>query len=208
MTESLSLSPLSLFLHAGLVGKAVTIVLLGMSVWCWVLIVEGLFSIAILRNMLGAKPSEQGGQFLEMIRCSGGDALQIEIDGENSGEKRLRVSEAMQRAGSALFIRAERGLPALAIISSISPFIGLFGTVWGIMTSFAGIAEAKDTSLAIVAPGIAEALAATAYGLAAAIPAAVGYNKLNAELARANQRLIYFVDAEAINLISSRKASS
>ena len=66
------------------------------------------------------------------------------------------------------------------MISSVAPFVGLFGTVWGIMTSFAGIAEAKDTSLAVVAPGIAEALAATAYGLAAAIPASVGYNRIGA----------------------------
>lgn len=208
MTESLSLSPISLFLQAGLMGKFVTAILLGLSIWCWVLLVEGLFSIAILRKTLGSSPSEPSRQFQEMIRRVGISAIQTEIEGETSGDKRLRISETMQRAGSALFIRAERGLPTLATISSVSPFIGLFGTVWGIMTSFVGIAEAKDTSLAIVAPGIAEALAATAYGLAAAIPAAVGYNKLNAEIARANQHLIHFVDAEAINLIASKKTAN
>ena len=86
---------------------------------------------------------------------------------------------------------AEGGLPNLAVISSVAPFIGLFGTVWGIMTSFVGIAAAKDTSLAVVAPGIAEALAATAYGLAAAIPASIGYNRIGAAFSRARrQRLV------------------
>ena len=85
-------------------------------------------------------------------------------------------------------MRAEGGLPNLAVISSVAPFVGLFGTVWGIMASFAGIAAAKDTSLAVVAPGIAEALAATAYGLAAAIPASVGYNRIGAAFSRIGQR--------------------
>ena len=80
--------------------------------------------------------------------------------------------------------RAEGGLSNLAVIASAAPFVGLFGTVWGIMSSFASIAGANDTSLAVVAPGIAEALAATAYGLAAAIPAAVGYNRIGAAFAR------------------------
>ena len=76
------------------------------------------------------------------------------------------------------FVAGKGALPNLAVISSVAPFIGLFGTVWGIMTAFSGIAQSQDTSLAVVAPGIAEALAATAYGLAAAIPASVGYNRI------------------------------
>ena len=96
----------------------------------------------------------------------------LAVIGESVGETRRRVAETMRRAARELLTRAEGGLPNLAVIASAAPFVGLFGTVWGIMTSFAGIAEAKDTSLAVVAPGIAEALAATAYGLAAAIPAA------------------------------------
>ena len=107
------------------------------------------------------------------------------------GRNRLRKPPARRRQDDPRQPRsadAGRGRPAnLAVISSVSPFVGLFGTVWGIMGSFAGIAAAKDTSLAVVAPGIAEALAATAYGLAAAIPAAIGYNRLVAAFSRLGQ---------------------
>src|SRR5205085_4469485 len=80
--------------------------------------------------------------------------------------------------------RIEFGLPFLATVGSASPFVGLLGTVWGIMHSFTSIAQAKDTSLAVVAPGIAEALFATALGLAAAIPAVVAYNQISVSLGR------------------------
>ena len=100
------------------------------------------------------------------------------MGGETVSERRQRVAEKMTRASLDLLTKAEGGLANLAVISSVSPFVGLFGTVWGIMTSFVGIAARKDTSFAVVAPGIAEALAATAYGLAAAIPAAIAYNRL------------------------------
>jgi biopolymer transport protein ExbB/TolQ len=84
--------------------------------------------------------------------------------------------------------RLEVGLPFLATIGSAGPFIGLFGTVWGIMHSFTAIAHQKDTSLAVVAPGIAEALFATALGLAAAIPAVIAYNAISVALGRASNR--------------------
>ncbi len=80
-------------------------------------------------------------------------------------------------------------MPFLATVGSTAPFVGLFGTVWGIMHSFTGIAAAKDTSLAVVAPGIAEALFATAVGLAAAIPAVIFYNQANVALGRVAERL-------------------
>ena len=83
----------------------------------------------------------------------------------------------------------ETGLPFLATLGSAAPFIGLFGTVWGIMNSFTAIAQTKDTSLAVVAPGIAEALFATAVGLAAAIPAVVAYNQITVALGRASDRM-------------------
>jgi biopolymer transport protein TolQ len=90
--------------------------------------------------------------------------------------------------------RLERSLNFLATVGSVSPFVGLFGTVWGIMRSFFGIASAQNTSLAVVAPGIAEALFATAIGLFAAIPAVIGYNKLQADAARFGNRLSTFCD--------------
>ena len=90
---------------------------------------------------------------------------------------------------SAQLQRLQSGLPFLATVGSTAPFVGLFGTVWGIMRSFTGIAAAKDTSLAVVAPGIAEALFATAIGLAAAIPAVIFYNQANVSLGRLADRL-------------------
>lgn len=90
--------------------------------------------------------------------------------------------------------RLESGLTLLASVGSTAPFIGLFGTVWGIMTAFQAIAVSKNTSLAVVAPGIAEALLATAIGLFAAIPAVIAYNKLQADAARATSRLETFAD--------------
>jgi biopolymer transport protein ExbB/TolQ len=88
---------------------------------------------------------------------------------------------------------AEGCLPVLAVVASAVPFIGLFGTAWGIMSSFSGIAQTQDTSLAVVAPGIADALAATAYGLAAAIPAAIGYNRMGMAFGDLREKLSRYV---------------
>jgi biopolymer transport protein ExbB/TolQ len=112
----------------------------------------------------------------------------------------------MNRRAQDLLAEPERGLPNRAVIASVAPFIGLFGTVFGIMTSFSHIAEAKDTSLAVVAPGIAEALSATAWGLAAAIPASIAYNRLGASLARSGQKLARLIEERAIDIIARRKA--
>ena len=114
----------------------------------------------------------------------------------------------MSRVGRELMTKAEGGLPNLAVISSVAPFIGLFGTVWGIMTSFAGIAQSQDTSLAVVAPGIAEALAATAYGLAAAIPASVGYNRIGAAFSRAGQQVAHYVEDKALAITSGHAVAA
>ena len=105
-------------------------------------------------------------------------------DGETASERRDRIERAMRLALNAELRRLELRLPFLATLGSAAPFIGLFGTVWGIMRSFEGIAAAHNTSLAVVAPGIAEALFATAMGLAAAIPAVVAYNKITVDLGR------------------------
>ena len=103
---------------------------------------------------------------------------------ETAGERRERIERTMRLVLNAELRRLEARLPFLATLGSAAPFIGLFGTVWGIMRSFAGIAAANNTSLAVVAPGIAEALFATAMGLAAAIPAVVAYNKITVDLGR------------------------
>ncbi len=106
----------------------------------------------------------------------------------------LRVEKVMDVTISREIERLERRLTFLATVGSTAPFVGLFGTVWGIMTSFQAIAVSKNTSLAVVAPGIAEALFATALGLLAAIPAVIFYNKFNSEVARYAARLEGFAD--------------
>jgi biopolymer transport protein ExbB/TolQ len=126
------------------------------------------------------------------------------LDHETAGERRQRILDAMMRHTRRILSQAENSLPNLAVIASVAPFIGLFGTVWGIMTSFAGIATAKDTSLAVVAPGIAEALAATAYGLAAAIPAAIAYNRLGASYAQTAQELSDLIEDHVGKLLHTR----
>jgi len=201
--ESLNLSPVGLFLAAGLVGKAVMAVLFAASLWCWVLIVEGIVSVVRLRRALRASRSaSEVAQPLADVVVAGEAEAHRRIPGETVSEVRARIADAMARAARDLLTRAEGGLPNLAVISSVAPFIGLFGTVWGIMSSFAAIAQANDTSLVTVAPGIAESLAATAYGLAAAIPASIGYNRIGAAYARVGQAMASFVEERAILLIS------
>ena len=205
--DMITLSPLALFVHAGLVGKAVMAILLMASIWCWILIVEGIMaSFKLRRSLTKASMGDVSGQLQTLVNI-GQHALTIQIEGETVGEKRQRLVEAMGREGRKLLSRADKGLPTLAVIASISPFIGLLGTVWGIMSSFADIAGSKDTSLAVVAPGSAEALAATAYGLAAAIPASVGYSKLGASLGRSAHDLNDVIDHLAVILMSRSTAS-
>jgi len=110
------------------------------------------------------------------------------------GGIQLRVEKVMDVTISREMEQLDRRLLFLATVGSTAPFIGLFGTVWGIMTSFQAIAASKNTSLAVVAPGIAEALFATALGLLAAIPAVIFYNKFNSEVARQASRLEGFAD--------------
>ena len=180
--------------------------LLAASIWCWVVIVERALA---LRRLRGAVETLRGGAEaspLGFIVAAGRSAAARAIPGESVGERRQRVVEALNREARGVLAEAEQGLPVLAIIASAAPFVGLFGTVWGIMTSFAGIAQAQDTSLAVVAPGIAEALSATAYGLAAAIPASVGYTRLGGGLASLGQRLGDTLEEVAVNLIDPREA--
>ncbi len=199
--EHVVLSPLGLYAAAGLVGKSVMIALALASLWCWVLIVEGIWSASRLARATSRARSGRIDALVSPLEAAGLEAAHLVIPGEAVGERRHRIGEAMGREARSIVARAEGGLSNLAIVSSVAPFVGLFGTVWGIMTSFAGIAEAQDTSLAVVAPGIAEALAATAYGLAAAIPATVGYNRLGASFGRIAASLADHVDEVAVRLV-------
>jgi biopolymer transport protein ExbB/TolQ len=198
--DNISLTPIGLFTQAGLVGKFVMALLFVASIWCWLLIVEALFGLSRLSRALNEAKAGRASALLAPIDALGAQEARIRVAGETVSERRQRVADKMTRAIMDLLAKAEGGLANLAVISSVSPFVGLFGTVWGIMGSFAGIAAAKDTSLAVVAPGIAEALAATAYGLAAAIPAAIGYNRLGAAFSRLGQTLVNRAADHAVEL--------
>jgi len=201
--NALSISPIALFWAAGPVGRAVMALLMAASIWCWFLILESLYGLTRLRRAV--RQARKGERTkLSSIFDAGAEAAHQSIDQETAGERRQRVLEAMMRYARILLMRAEGGLPNLAVIASVAPFVGLFGTVWGIMTAFSGIAEAKDTSLAVVAPGIAEALAATAYGLGAAIPAAIAYNRLGASFSRLAQDLSDLLEDHAISVLRRR----
>ena len=171
------------------------------SVWCWMLIIVIIVSIIRLRGAIAKARARIESQLTAPIFAAGRAARAIELPGESVTETRYRLQEAMQREGRALMHLVEGGLPNLAVISSVAPFIGLFGTVWGIMTSFAGIAAAKDTSLAVVAPGIAEALATTAIGLIAAIPASIAYSRLGASLGHTAGELTALIEDRSVTLM-------
>jgi biopolymer transport protein TolQ len=109
--------------------------------------------------------------------------------GQMRASLRQRIDQVMSLTAEREIVQLERYMPFLASVGSTAPFIGLFGTVWGIMNSFQSIAATKNTSLAVVAPGIAEALFATALGLVAAIPAVIAYNKISNDLGRYANRL-------------------
>ncbi|MBF0152909.1 MAG: protein TolQ [Magnetococcales bacterium] len=126
-------------------------------------------------------------------------------DGSETGDLVSSVRRAMTVALNREIDQLERGLTFLATVGSTSPFVGLFGTVWGIMNAFRGLAGAKTTTLTMVAPGIAEALIATAMGLVAAIPAVIAFNNYSAELRRLNQKMDNF-GAEFLNIIERRVA--
>jgi biopolymer transport protein TolQ len=203
---------LDLFLSAHIVVKIVMIGLLLASVWSWAIIVEKLVSFRRARSE--ADKFEQlfwSGQSLEELytglsrgRTIAMAALfvaamrewkrSVEGNIRALGGIQMRVEKVMDVTISREMERLERRLLFLATVGSTAPFVGLFGTVWGIMTSFQSIAVSKNTSLAVVAPGIAEALFATAIGLVAAIPAVVFYNKFSADAARLGQRLEAFAD--------------
>ncbi|MDP3553435.1 MotA/TolQ/ExbB proton channel family protein [Methylocystis sp.] len=201
-----TLSPLAMFLNAGPVGKAVMALLLLASIWTWVLIVEGV--VAVTRIAKSARSARAGGDVgvLAPVAEAGREGFALDLPDETIGDKRARIADHMSRAAREFLTKAEGGLPNLAVISSVAPFVGLFGTVWGIMTSFASIAQSQDTSLAVVAPGIAEALAATAYGLAAAIPASVGYNRIGAAFARTGQQVAHYIEDESLLMCSGQQS--
>ena len=210
--ESVDFSMLSLFLRADFVVKSVIIILILASLYSWTIIVAKLIRIKQLKKQ--EKEFEEifwsGNSFEDLyetlnfnkqdpkskIFCaaiaewkkSKSDTLQDSPSNINS------LKDRMQRSMTVTFNKeseiVEKNLTFLATAGSTAPFVGLFGTVWGIMNSFKSIAVAQNTNLSIVAPGIAEALFATALGLFVAIPAVVAYNKISSDLSK------YFISLE------------
>ena len=198
MTGGHELSFLNLFLQADIVVKVVMAVLALASVLCWTVILEKIIRIAGIRRQVRRfeitsrtpeRISEASGDLPQSIVAAGLAAWRDHDQTETRAERRERIERAMRGAMTSRLRRLEHGLPFLATIGSAAPFIGLFGTVWGIMNSFSAIAESQDTSLAVVAPGIAEALFATAIGLVAAIPAVMAYNKFSVDIGRIAHRV-------------------
>lgn len=201
-----------LFAQAGWVVKLVMIGLVAASVWTWAIIIDKLIAYARMRSALNR--FEQifwSGQSLEELyrtladrKTTGMGAIFVAAmrEWKKSFEKgakspmglQTRIDKAMDLALTREMERLEGRLGFLATTGSAAPFIGLFGTVVGIMTSFQAIAGSKQTSLAVVAPGIAEALLATAIGLLAAIPAVIAYNKLSSDAGKIGVRMEGFAD--------------
>jgi biopolymer transport protein ExbB/TolQ len=182
-----------LLMNADPVVKGVMLILAAASVVCWTIAFEKLMRIfAFSRQVTAleradARRGNASGWLVDRMRQIA-DAEPL-ADDETQAEFNARLEKSLQIETNAQLQRLQSGLPFLATVGSTAPFVGLFGTVWGIMRSFTGIAAAKDTSLAVVAPGIAEALFATAIGLAAAIPAVIFYNQANVSLGRIADRL-------------------
>ena len=212
---ALTFTPVGLFMRADIVVKCVLILLVLASFWSWVLIIDKWIAFGTLKRKsrrfekafwsgrsieeLYAQHSQRIDQpftavfvaaLREWKRSFEGGAVR---DTALAGVKE-RVEKAMSVSIQREVEKIERGLGYLATVGSTAPFVGLFGTVWGIMNSFQSIAARQDTTLAVVAPGIAEALFATALGLLAAIPAVVAYNRFVAEVGRYATRLESFAD--------------
>lgn len=206
------LSLWGLFLQAHLIVKVVMTGLVLASVWCWAIIVDKYVLYArTRRNMDRFEKVFWSGQSLEELYRSlaprpttSMPALFVaamrewkrsfEGGGRAVASLQMRIEKVLDVTIQREVERLEGRLLVLATVGSAGPFVGLFGTVWGIMTSFQSIAASKNTSLAVVAPGIAEALFATALGLLAAIPATIFYNKFSAEVAKQASRLEGFAD--------------
>lgn len=205
------LSPWALFLQADLVVKLVMLGLLAASIWSWAIIIERTRRLRAINSQ--AKSFEEWfwkadslDALYEPASRAHHPSARLFIAGMNEWRQstatgrfdrdglRTRLASAVQVSIAREIDTAGDRLNILATIGSVAPFVGLFGTVWGIMRSFTAIAASQNTTLAVVAPGIAEALFATAIGLFAAIPAVIGYNRLLHSVGRLEARLMAFAE--------------
>jgi biopolymer transport protein ExbB len=210
-----NLSPWGMFLNADIVVKAVMIGLAFASLVTWTIWLAKTIELSAAttraRRRLGML--ERGGNLMQAVRSCENDrdavaqlisstAREAELsDGIIDDGFKERVALRLERVEAAMTRQVSRGVGILATIGATAPFVGLFGTVWGIMNSFIGISEAHTTNLAVVAPGIAEALLTTAIGLVAAIPAVVIYNHL-ARVIAGYRALLTDASAQLLLMIS------
>jgi biopolymer transport protein TolQ len=218
------------FLQASWVVKLVLVGLVGASLWSWAVIIDKWVRFSALNRAADRFETEvNSGRSLEEVAMEAGAAPKHALQGmlqaalrewkEARSKGQLtppqadsqiaflieRINRVLDSAVARESQRVEDGLGTLAIVATASPFVGLFGTVWGIMTAFKDIAVEKNTSLAVVAPAISQALFATAVGLATAIPAYIAYNKFSTDAARYTGRLEGFAD-DLVTAIQRRVA--
>jgi len=198
-------SLLSLFLKADIIVKAVMIILIVCSVYSWAVIIEKIrlfkkitkSSEEFEENFWNSKSAENFYNSLpdkleDPMALVFQNAMENLLKKKSKSNLSERMSALLEGGIEKEMTKIEKGFTFLATVGSTAPFIGLFGTVWGIMNSFQSIAISRNTSLAIVAPGIAEALFATALGLLAAIPAVVAFNKFNTDSKKYSEKLENF----------------
>jgi len=195
----------SLFIRADFIVKTVILMLIGCSIYSWAIIIEKfrLFKKINLESEIFEEKfwkSKSAETFYNSLPTNienpmvllFKDSMQSLLKTKNKANINQRMNAILEVNIDKQLVKIEKGFTFLATVGSTAPFIGLFGTVWGIMNSFQSIAISRNTSLAIVAPGIAEALFATALGLLAAIPAVVAYNKFNNDSKKYTQKLENF----------------
>jgi len=204
---STDFSLINLFLRADIIVKSVIVILIVASIYTWALIIEKyrlfnkieksstifeekFWSSKSAENFYNNLPNKYQDPMANIFRSAMSEV--IKTKSKNNATQTARVTRVLEISIDKEIQTIEKNFIFLATIGSTAPFIGLFGTVWGIMNSFQSIAISRNTSLAIVAPGIAEALFATALGLLAAVPAVVAYNKFNSESRLYGQRIDNF----------------
>ena len=205
LASSADFSLMNLFIRADIIVKSVIILLIACSIYSWAVIIEKfrLFkkinetSQEFETKFWNSKSAETFYNNLpanieDPMALVFKDAMQSLLKRKSKSDLNNRITTLLETGIEKQMTKISKGFTFLATVGSTAPFIGLFGTVWGIMNSFQSIAISRNTSLAIVAPGIAEALFATALGLLAAIPAVIAYNKFNYDSNKYSQKLENF----------------
>ncbi len=205
LASSADFSLMNLFIRADIIVKSVIILLIACSIYSWAVIIEKIRLFKQINKSTeefetkfwNSKSAESfynnlPANIQDPMALVFKDAMQSLLKKRSRTDINSRMTTMLETGIEKQISKISKGFTFLATVGSTAPFIGLFGTVWGIMNSFQSIAISRNTSLAIVAPGIAEALFATALGLLAAIPAVVAYNKFNNDTIKYNQKLENF----------------